>query len=121
MSLVHTIAFVIHMLAIIGILTLLIHPLRAFPRTFNVGVIHSAATALVAGVVMVGVQHGLHADNPTEYPLYNNTKIAIKFLIVVAILILGLRQKNKSEFTTNTWATMLGLTIINILIASLWN
>jgi hypothetical protein len=109
------------MLGILGILVLLLTQGMKKPRKFNAGVLHSAATALIAGLIMVGLQHPLNADNPTEYPLYNNTKIAVKLGIVLIILAIGYRQNNKSVFTTKTWATMLGLTVVNIVIATAWH
>jgi energy-coupling factor transporter transmembrane protein EcfT len=121
LSIIHTIAYILHMLGILGILVLLLAQGSKKPRKFNVGVLHSAATALLAGLVMVGLQHPLNADNPTEWPLYNNTKIAVKLGIVLIILVLGYRQNKKSVFTTGTWATMLGLTVANIVIAYSWH
>ena len=120
LSIIHTVAYILHMLGIIGILSLLLHQWNKRPRKFNAGVLHSAATALIAGLVMVGVQYPLNEENATEWPLYNNTKIAIKLGIVLFILALGYRQNKKSVFTTGTWATMLGLTVANIVIATAW-
>lgn len=121
LSIIHTVAYILHMLGILGILVLLLTQGMKKPRKFNAGVLHSAATALIAGLIMVGLQHPLNADNPTEYPLYNNTKIAVKLGIVLIILAIGYRQNNKSVFTTKTWATMLGLTFVNIVIATAWH
>jgi len=120
LSIIHTIAYILHMLGIIGILSLLVHQWNKKPRKFNVGVLHSAATALIAGLVMVGLQYPLNEENATEWPLYDNTKIAVKLGIVLLILILGYRQNKKSVFTTGTWATMLGLTVANIVMATAW-
>jgi len=108
------------MLGILGILVLLLLQASKKPRKFNVGILHSAATALVAGLIMVGVRHPLNADNPTEWPLFNNTKIAVKLGIVLIILVIGYRQNKKSSFSTRTWATLLGLTVANIVIATTW-
>jgi len=120
LSIIHTVAYILHMLGILGILVLLLLQASKKPRKFNAGVLHSAATALIAGLVMVGVNHPLNADNPTEWPLYNNTKIAVKLGIVLIILAIGYRQNNKAAFTTKTWATLLGLTVTNIVIAVTW-
>jgi energy-coupling factor transporter transmembrane protein EcfT len=108
------------MLGILGILVLLLLQVSKKPRKFNTGILHSAATALIAGLVMVGVQYSLNADNPTEWPLYDNAKIAVKLGIVLIILIIGYRQNKKSVFATKTWATLLGLTVANIVIAYAW-
>ena len=121
LSIIHTVAYILHMLGILGILVLLLTQGMKKPRKFNAGVLHSAATALIAGLIMVGLQHPLNADNPTEYPLYNNTKIAVKLGIVLIILAICYRQNNKSVFTTKTWATMLSLTVVNIVIATAWH
>ncbi|MCX6445324.1 MAG: hypothetical protein NTZ66_00385 [Actinobacteria bacterium] len=121
LSIIHTVAYILHMLGILGILVLLLLQVSKKPRKFNAGVLHSAATALIAGLVMVGVQHPLNADNPTEWPLYDNTKIAVKLGIVLIILAIGYRQNKKTVFTTRTWATMLGLTLTNIVIAYAWH
>ena len=120
LSIIHTIAFILHMLGILGILVLLLTQGMKKPRKFNTGVLHSAATALIAGVIMVGLQYPLNEKNPTELPLYDNTKISVKLGVVLLILILGYRQNKKSVFTTGTWATMLALTLTNIVIAYAW-
>jgi energy-coupling factor transporter transmembrane protein EcfT len=108
------------MLGILGVLVLLLVQGSKKPRKFNVGVLHSAATALIAGLIMVGVQYPLNEENATEWPLYDNTKIAVKLGIVLIILIIGYSQNKKSVFTTKTWATLLGLTVANIVIAVTW-
>jgi hypothetical protein len=120
LSIIHTIAYILHMLGIIGILSLLLLQWNKKPRKFNAGVLHSAATSLIAGLVMVGLQYPLNEENAAEYPLYDNTKIAVKLGIVLIILVLGYRQNKKSVFTTGTWTTMLGLTVANIVIATAW-
>lgn len=120
LSIVHTIAYVLHMLAIIGILFLLIREWKKKPRKFNAGILHSSLLALVAGIVMVGVRHSLNEENPTEWPLFNNTKVAVKLGIVLIILVIGYRQNKKSHFSTGTWATLLALTVGNIAIATAW-
>ena len=121
LSIIHTSAYILHMLGILGILVLLLLQINKKPRKFNVGVLHSAATALVAGLIMVGLQYPLNEKNPTEWPLYDNTKIAVKLGIVLIILILGYRQTKKSVFKTGTWATILGFTVANIVIAYAWH
>jgi len=120
LSIIHTIAYILHMLGILGVLVLLVVQGTKKPRKFNVGVLHSAATALIAGLIMVGVQYPLNEENATEWPLYDNTKIAVKLGIVLVILILGYRQNKKPVFTTASWAILLGLTVANIVIAYAW-
>jgi hypothetical protein len=47
-------------------------------------------------------------------------KVGIKFLVVLAILVVGYNSLKKKIFTDRTFTVMLGLTITNILLAYLW-
>ena len=114
MKIAFYIAFAVHMLSIVGVITLLIISYKKSPRALNPGVLHSAATALVAGVVMVGSWSAAHDAE------INHTKIGIKFLVVLAILAIGYNSLRTKIFTQKTFVVMLGLTITNILLAYLW-
>lgn len=102
------------MLSIVGVIALLIISYKKSPRALNPGVLHSAATALVAGVVMVGSWSAAHDAE------INNTKIGIKFLVVLAILAIGYNSVRTKIFTQKTFVIMLGFTVTNILLAYLW-
>ena len=113
MSAINTAAYVIHLLSVLGILELLLLQLKKSPRTLNPGVLHAGLTALVAGLVMVGLHETVKPDEPL-----NHTKVGIKFVILVVILALGYKNVKKPELSKNVWLTMIGLTITNIVIAS---
>jgi amino acid transporter len=113
MSAINIIMYVIHLLSVIGILVLLLLQWNKNPRKLNPGVMHAGLTALIAGVVMVG----LHDSVKPEEEL-NHTKVGIKFLVLVVILALGYKNVKKPELPKNVWLTMTGLTILNIIIAS---
>ena len=108
------IAFAVHLLAILGILSLLVISYKKSPRALNPGVLHAIATALLAGIVMVITWSGGH---DTEI---NHMKVGIKFLIVLTLLVIGFVNLKKKSFSTKTFAVMLGLTVTNILIAYGW-
>jgi hypothetical protein len=114
MKIAFHVAFGIHLLSILGVLALLVISYKKSPRALNPGVLHSAATALVAGIVMVGTWSAAHE---TEI---NHLKVGIKFLIVLAILVVGYNSLKKKTFTARTFTVMLGLTVTNILLAYLW-
>jgi hypothetical protein len=114
MKIAFHVAFGIHLLSILGVLALLIISWKKTPRALNPGVLHSAATALVAGVVMVGTWSAAHENE------INHMKVGIKFLVVLAILVVGYNSLKKKIFTDRTFTVMLGLTVINILLAYLW-
>jgi len=114
MKIAFHVAFGIHLLSILGVIALLIVSHKKSPRALNSGVLHSAATALVAGIVMVGTWSAAHE---TEI---NHMKVGIKFLVVLAILVVGYNSLKKKIFTDRTFTVMLGLTVTNILLAYLW-
>ena len=113
MSAINTVAYVIHLLSIIGILVLLFLQWNKSPRKLNPGVLHAGLTALVAGLVMVGLHNNVKPDEELSH-----VKVGIKFLILVVILALGYKNVKKPTLSKNVWLTMLGLTITNIVIAS---
>ena len=105
--------YVIHLLSVIGILVLLLLQWNKSPRKLNPGVLHAGLTALIAGVVMVGLHDSVKPDEEL-----NHTKVGIKFLVLVVILALGYKNVKKPELSKNVWLTMIGLTVFNIVIAS---
>jgi hypothetical protein len=113
MSAINIVMYVIHLLSVIGILVLLLLQWNKSPRKLNPGVLHAGLTALIAGVVMVGLHDSVKPDEPL-----NHTKVGIKFLVLVVILALGYKNVKKPELPKNVWLTMTGLTVLNIIIAS---
>jgi hypothetical protein len=106
------IALGVHILSILGILGLLLSQIKKSPRKLSPGVIHAGLSALVAGIVMVGLWSHAHPDEEL-----NHGKIGIKSLVLTAILFLGYANVKKDSLKTWVWATMLGLTVLNIIIA----
>ena len=105
---VFLIAYIVHMLAILGILVLLLLQWKKNPRKLSAGVLHSAATALIAGLVMVGTYASAKPDEEL-----NHTKVGIKLVIVIAIMAISYLNIKKS-----LWLSLLGLTLLNIIIAT---
>ena len=113
METVFLIAYIVHMLAILGILVLLLLQLKKSPRKLSSGVMHSAATALLAGLVLVGTYSSAKPDETLDH-----TKVGIKLLVVLAILVISFINSKKSELKKSIWLTLIGLTVLNILIAT---
>jgi hypothetical protein len=113
MSAINVIMYVIHILSVIGILVLLLLQWNKSPRKLNPGVLHAGLTALIAGVVMVGLHDSVKPDEEL-----NHMKVGIKFLVLIVILALGYKNVKKPELPKNVWLTMMGLTVFNIVIAS---
>lgn len=113
MSAINTVVYVIHLLSVIGILVLLFLQWNKSPRKLNPGVLHAGLTALVAGLILVGLHKNVKPDEEL-----NHIAVGIKFVILVVILALGYKNIKKPELSKNIWLTMLGLTVTNIVIAS---
>jgi len=115
MEITNTIFYVVHMLSILGILVLLLLQWNKNPRKFNPGILHASLTALITGLAMVGMWGVVHPDEAL-----NHTKVGIKLLILLVILVIGYMNLKKPVLTKNTLILLVGLTTTNILIASVW-
>ncbi len=112
MKTVFNIALGIHILSILGILGLLLAQVQKSPRKLNPGVIHAGLLAFVAGIVMTGIWEQVNPDETL-----NHTKIGVKLLVLIAILFLGYKNVKKDVLKNSVWAAMLGLTVLNVIIA----
>jgi uncharacterized membrane protein YadS len=101
------------MLAIVGILGLLLHQWNKSPRKLSPGVLHSSATALIAGLVMVGTYASAKPDETLDH-----TKVGIKLVIVLIILGVSYFNLKKPELRKSVWLALIGLTLLNIIIAT---
>jgi peptidoglycan/LPS O-acetylase OafA/YrhL len=115
MDTINTILYTLHVLSVLAILVLLLVQWNKNPRKFNPGILHAGLSALIAGLALVGIFESVHPDETL-----NHTKVGIKLLILIVILIIGYRNVKKPVLSKNTWLALIGLTVTNILIASIW-
>jgi len=113
MSAINTVVYVIHLLSVLGILVLLLLQSKKSPRTLNPGVLHASLTALIAGIILVGLHNSVKPDEEL-----NHIKVGIKFIFLLVILVLGYMNLKKPELPKKIWLTMLGLTLTIVVIAS---
>jgi hypothetical protein len=118
MSAIKHIFLAIHILAVIGGLILLLTSLPKPKKSIHVGFLHSMLTALVAGIALVGINTSLHASDPAKYDAPDHGKVGIKFLILLVILALTIKNKKNSEVSTGVWAVLIALTLANVFIAT---
>ena len=112
MKTLYFVSLAIHILSVLGILGLLLSQAQKSVRKISPGIIHAGLTAGIAGIVMTSVFKDVHKDE-----VLDNGRVGIKFLVLVAILFLGYAHSKKESVKTWVWGTMLGLTIVNILLA----
>lgn len=111
MTTVFNIALGIHILSILGILAMLLSQAKKSPRKLNPGVIHAGLTALVAGIVMTGIWKQVEDEE------LNHLKVGIKLLVALVLVFLGYKNVKKDVLKNSVWLTMIGLTILNVVIA----
>lgn len=115
MTTINTGFLIIHILSAVVILLLLLLQWNKSPRKLNPGIVHAGLTALIAGLVLMGMSLTVDSDETINY-----WKYALKLIVLVAILIISYRNIKKTSLTKKTWLVLIGLTITNILIALFW-
>lgn len=79
------------------------------------GVTHGALTALVAGILLVGLAEMAGGD-------VNNIKIAVKLVIALVVTAMAFwGDKNQERVGRGFLGGLAGLTVLNIAVAVLWS
>lgn len=110
MELAKTLFLLVHVASVLGMLVLLLMQTSKLEKVLSKGFMHAALTALVAGFALVGINSALEDD-------VNHLKVGVKFLVLIAIMILGYQNQKKPKLSNAVWAIMLGLTVFNVFIA----
>lgn len=76
-------------------------------------IMHGAWTMLVTGVVLVGLQYPLGND-------VNNMKISVKLLVLIAIIVIALVNRKKESLAKWVLPAIGTLTVVNIVLATVW-
>ena len=104
---------VIHILGFSALLGGLLVQARSPEKSVNSLMRDGIGTAFVAGLLMVGV---IEADDGE----IDNTKIAVKAVVALVILVLVMANLRKPSIPQGLWALLLLLTIGNICVAVFW-
>lgn len=80
--------------------------------------VHGAWTMLATGLLMVGVREWMSAMAWDD--ALNHTKIGVKSLVLIAILVLVLRNKKKESVSAMAFGLIGLLTILNVILAVFW-
>ncbi|MFB8387791.1 hypothetical protein ACFC3F_11700 [Microbacterium sp. NPDC055910] len=74
---------------------------------------HGAWTMLITGVLLVGLQYPLGND-------VNNAKISVKLAVLVAIIVIALINRKRETVASWVLPVIGGLTVVNVLLATVW-
>jgi hypothetical protein len=114
MELLRQILLVIHILGFAALIGGLLAQAGSPERVVNGAMRDGVGTAFLAGIALVGV---LEAD---DQPI-NYTKIAVKGLIGLVLLILVMANTRKERIPQGLWAGLLLLSVANVCVAVLWS
>ncbi|NCW94559.1 MAG: hypothetical protein EBW79_06185 [Actinobacteria bacterium] len=113
MELARNILLGLHLLGTAGILVSLL----LSKKKLSPGITHSALLSLLTGIALVGLRYPLVDSDPMKWEEVDNTKISIKLLIVLVILVLGYKNKKKEVVSKRVFTAIAALTLGNIALA----
>lgn len=119
MALVYDIFVVLHFVGMAGLVGGLIVGVTEKPLRVKKPALHSGLLVLLAGIFLI-IVNSVQRASDDSIEMIDHSKVGIKLLVVAAILILGFKNLAKSEVSKKVYMTMLGLSILNILIAVFW-
>jgi len=119
MAFVYEIFVVLHFLGMAGLVGGLLVGVSEKPLRINKAALHSGLLVLLAGIFLV-IINSIQHTNDASVEMIDHSKIGVKLLVVIAILVLGFKNLAKSEVSKRSYIAMLGLAIFNILVAVFW-
>jgi len=119
MALIYDIFTVLHFIGMAGLVGGLLVGLSEKPLRIKKPALHSGLLVLLAGIFLVIINSVQHASD-SSVEMLDHAKIGVKLLVVAVILVLGFKNVAKSEVAKRTYVTMLGLSLLNMLIAVFW-
>ena len=117
MTTARNIFLLLHVVGFLGILGALLSQIPKPQKRILGGVLHSALLSLISGIALIGIRTSLHSSDAAKWDAPDHTKVGIKLIFLVVILVLGYKHTKKPAVSTKIWATMVGLTLVNLVIA----
>jgi hypothetical protein len=104
--------------ALLGGFLVQIKALRAKTAEILPAMVHGAWTALVTGLLLVGVREWELAMGGGED--LDHSKIAIKTVVVLIIVVLVMLKRKQKPVSGAILGTVAGLTLLNVVLAVFW-
>lgn len=113
MEFVYNLVVVLHFVGLASLLGGFLVQMSSPTKGINPAMFHGALTQLVTGVILAGIlSAGLLEDEVVDH-----TKIGIKLGVTLAVLVVVLIGRKATTDAKSMWATVGGLTMLNIVIA----
>ena len=106
------------MAALLGGFLVQIKALRAKTAEILPAMVHGAWTSLLTGILLVSVHYWELTLGSTEE--LDNSKIAIKSVVVAVIVTLAMIHRKKNPVSGNVLGTIGALTFLNVVLAVFW-
>ena len=116
MEIVRLVLLLLHILGFAALLGGLLVQAKEPTKRVNSLMRDGAGTAVVAGILLVGVIEMGDFSTPDSF----NAKVGVKLVIGLVILGLVMANLRKERISQALWATILVLTIANICVAVFW-
>ncbi len=119
MKTTYSILIVLHVLTVLGMIGLLLAEGRKAVKKVPNGVTHAGLTAMVLGIAMI-VINAIRHNSDSTVALLNHTKFGIKFVVLAAILGIAFKYAKRPSITNQIWYALVGLSVLNFIIAGAW-
>jgi cytochrome bd-type quinol oxidase subunit 2 len=117
MDFLHDVLTLLHLVGFAALFGGFFVQLKAAQPIVNNAMLHGALTQLVTGILLVGIASGVKDDDFTV----DNTKIAVKLVVVVVITVLVFVYRKRPSITRGILFAIGGLTLLNAIIAVFWH
>ncbi len=116
MEILKNVILAIHILGVVGLLGGVLYqikPMREGKGRVLPAMMHSAWTMLITGVILVGLQYPLGNE-------VNNVKVSVKLVVLIAIIVIALVNRKREAVAGWVLPTIGALTVLNVLLATVW-
>lgn len=116
MEILKNVILALHIIGVAGLLGGVLYQIGAMRQGKGrviPAMMHSAWTMLITGVLLVGLQYPLGNE-------VNNAKISVKLVVLIAIIVLALVNRKREAVATWALAAIGALTVVNVLLATVW-
>jgi cytochrome bd-type quinol oxidase subunit 2 len=117
MDFLHDVLTLLHLVGFAALFGGFFTQLKAKEPVVNAAMLHGALTQLVTGILLVGLASGVKDDDFTV----DNTKIAVKLVVVLVITVLLFLWRRRPAITRGMLMSIGGLTLLNAIIAVFWH
>lgn len=117
MEILKDLVLALHIIGVVALLGGVVYQVKAMRQgaaRLLPAMMHGAWTMLVTGVALVGLQYPLGND-------VNNPKISVKLAVLVAIIVVALINRKREVVASWVLPTIGALTVLNVVLATVWN